>query len=120
MAKNKSNAKGKAKPKGKGKSKAMTKSAIVQHLAESTGLAKKQVVQIFDKMTELVKGQLGPKGPGMFTIPGLLKLKTVHKPATPERSGTHPFTKQPTTFKAKPERYIVRARALKALNDQIK
>src|SRR5262249_41860461 len=103
-----------------GKAKAMTKSAVVQQLATETKLSKKQVLDVFDKLTALIKGQLGKKGPGVFTIPGLLKLKTVRKPATKAREGIHPITKQKTLFKAKPARNTVRARALKNLNDLIK
>src|SRR5262245_25608948 len=103
-----------------GEVRPMTKSAVVQHLAEATKLSKKQVSEVFDELTTLIKAQLGKKGPGVFTIPGLLKLKRVHKAGTPARQGIHPFTKQPTTFKAKPARNTVRARALKNLNDLIK
>ncbi len=106
--------------KTENKVRPMTKSAVVQNLAEATKLSKKQVSEIFDALTALIKAQLGKKGPGVFTLPGLLKLKRVHKAGTPARQGIHPFTKQPTTFKAKPARNTVRARALKNLNDLIK
>src|SRR6266700_5891319 len=108
VSKSAGKANGKAKGKAKGKTKAMTKSAVVQNLAETTKLSKKQVNEVFDALVTLIKQQLGGSGPGMFTIPGLFKLKRVHKPATPERRGTHPFTKEPTTFKAKPARNLVR------------
>jgi nucleoid DNA-binding protein len=101
------------------KTKPMTKSIVLQHLAETTKLTKKQVTEVFEALTSLIKEQLGPRGPGSFTIPGLLKLKTVIKPPTPEREGIHPFTKEPTVFKAKPERKSIKARPLKTLNDQI-
>ena|SRR5215467_15924637 len=103
-----------------GKSRPMTKSAVVQHLAEATKLSKKQVSEVFDALTALIKAQLGKKGPGVFTLPGMAKMKRVHKPGTPARQGIHPFTKQPTTFKAKPARNTVRIRPLKNLNDLIK
>ena len=118
MAKNK--VESKPESKADAKTRPLTKSAVVQHLADATKLSKKQVTEVFDALTALIKQQLGKKGPGMFTIPGLLKLKRVHKKATPERRGIHPFTKQETTFKGKPARNTVRARALKNLNDLIK
>ena len=118
MAKNKTE--NKTEGKANGKTRPMTKSAVVQHLADTTKQSKKQVNDVFDSLTALIKQQLGKKGPGMFTIPGLLKLKRVHKKATPERKGIHPFTKQETVFKGKPARNTVRARALKNLNDLIK
>ena len=109
-----------AENKNDKKAKPMTKAAVVQEVAAKTQLSKKQVVGVFDALSDLIKQQLGKKGPGVFTIPGLLKLKKVHKPATKAREGVHPITKQKTMFKAKPARNTVRARALKNLNDLIK
>ena len=120
MAENKTDNKADGGKAEGGKAKAMTKSAVVQHLADATKLTKKQVNEVFEQLTTLIKSQLGKKGPGVFTVPGLLKLKTVRKPATKARKGIHPFTKKETVFKAKAARTIVRAKALKNLNDQIK
>jgi nucleoid DNA-binding protein len=102
------------------KSKAMTKSAVQQEVAKVTNLTRSQVAQVFDALTGLIKKELGKKGPGLFTVPGLLKLRLVKKPATKARKGINPFTKQETMIKAKPARNIVRARPLKALNDLVK
>jgi nucleoid DNA-binding protein len=102
------------------KAKAMTKSAVYQELANKTKLTRKQVADVFAALAGLVKTQLSKKGPGQFTIPGLIKLKLVHKPATKARPGINPFTKEPITIKAKPARNIVRARPLKVLNEMIK
>ena len=57
---------------------------------------------MFDALTELIGNELGKKGPGLFVIPGLLKLKVVRKPATKAKQGINPFTKEPMTVKAKP------------------
>jgi nucleoid DNA-binding protein len=46
-------------------------------------------------------------------------MNVVVKPATPEREGINPFTKEPTIFKAKPARKVVKAHPLKALKDAI-
>lgn len=102
------------------KAKAMTKSALYQEIANSTGLTRKQVSEVFDALSKLLSRELGKKGPGSFTLPGLAKLKLVRKPATKARQGINPFTKQPQTFKAKPARNIVRIRPLKALNEKVK
>jgi nucleoid DNA-binding protein len=102
------------------KAKALTKSAVYQELATKTKLTRKQVADVFTALTGLVKGQLSKKGPGQFTIPGLLKLKLVHKAATKARPGINPFTKAPITIKAKPARNVVRARPLKVLNEMVK
>ena len=102
------------------KAKAMTKSAVYQEIAASTGLTRKQIAEVFDSLSKLVKRELGKKGPGAFTLPGMAKLKLVRKPATKARQGINPFTKQPQMFKAKPARNIVRIRALKTLNELVK
>jgi DNA-binding protein HU-beta len=100
-------------------SKRMSKSELVAAIAEKTDLNNKQVSATLEALSEVVMQQLGKKGPGEVTIPGLLKLNVVIKPATPEHEGINPFTKQPTVFKAKPERKVVKARPLKALKDAV-
>ena len=99
--------------------KRLTKSQVVAELAELTELDKKSINKVFDGLTEIIKKQLGSRGPGEFVIPGLLKLKAVKKPATKDRPGINPFTKQPITIKAKPASKKIRASALKALKDLI-
>ena len=102
------------------KPKSMTKAAVYQEMADKTGLKRKQVADVFDALSDLIKRELGKKGPGLFTIPGLLKKRLIRKPATKARKGINPFTKQETMIKAKPARNVVRARPLKALNDLVK
>ena len=99
--------------------KRLTKSQVVSELAELTELDKKSINRVFDGLTDIIKKQLGSRGPGEFVIPGLLKLKPVKKAATKDRPGINPFTKQPTTFKGKPASKKIRASALKALKDLI-
>lgn len=99
--------------------KAATKAEIYTRLADRTGLAKKDVASVFDAMGEEIAKELGKKGPGLFVIPGLLKLKLVQKDATPEKQGINPFTKEPMTVKAKPARSVVKAVPLKALKDLV-
>lgn len=102
------------------KTKAKTKSEIYKELSDATQLSRKQVAAIFEGLTDIIKRELGKKGSGLFTIPGLLKLKTVHKPATKEREGVNPFTKEPMTIKAKPARNVVKAYPLKSLKEMVK
>jgi nucleoid DNA-binding protein len=99
--------------------KRLTKSQVVSELAEMTELDKKSINKVFDGLTEIIKKQLGSRGPGEFVIPGLLKLRAVKKPATKDRPGINPFTKQPITIKGKPASKKIRASALKALKDLI-
>lgn len=101
------------------KPKSMTKSAVLQELADNSNLSRKQVSEVFTALSTLIKRELGKKGPGVFAIPGLIKLTVKRKPAVKAHTGPHPITKQPHTFKAKPAHNQVRARALKALKDLV-
>ena len=92
---------------------APTKSEILNAIAKDTKLSRKQVSSVFDSLNGVIKKSL--RGNGLFTMPGLLKLKVVKKPATKERVGTNPFTGEKMTFKAKPASKKVRALPLKAL-----
>jgi nucleoid DNA-binding protein len=102
------------------KVKAATKSAMYDHLSKQTGLARKQVANVFDELTNYIKQEVGKKGPGIFTLPGLLKVKRVEKPATKARQGRNPQTGEAITIKAKPKRTVVKALALKALKEMVK
>ena len=97
--------------------KAATKSEILSNIAKATQLSRKQVVSVFDALSGQIKAAVGKKGPGVFALPGLLKIVVVNKPATPERKGINPFTKQEQIFKAKPARRVIKVRPLKALKD---
>ena len=97
----------------------MSKTQFIATLAEKSSLSKKQAEAALETMNTLVAEQLGKQGPGEVIIPGLIKMNVVVKPATPERQGINPFTKEPTTFKAKPARKVVKVRPLKALKDAI-
>ncbi len=111
-------AKKKTAKKGTGAaSKPRTRSEIYRELGERTGLNRNQIVSVFDEMGGLIKSDLSKKGPGVFTVPGLIKIKLVRKPATKARKGTNPFTGEEMMFKAKPARNVVKALALKGLKD---
>jgi nucleoid DNA-binding protein len=103
---------------GNGK-KAMNKSQLTATLAEQTGLTKAQVNGVLAALGEIVQKELGKKGPGQFTIPGLLKLTVTKKPATKAREGVNPFTGEKIQIAAKPARNVVRARVLKQLKDAV-
>ena len=96
-----------------------TKSEILRHISEDTGLTRKEVSGVFDSLNVLIKRSLGRRGPGMFSMPGLLKIKVVKKPATKERKGINPFTGEEMIFKAKPARKAVKVLALKGLKEMV-
>lgn len=100
--------------------KPATKSEIVTKIAEETELSRKQVSAVFDSLSNQVKSAVGKKGPGVFTVPGLMKINVITKPATPKRKGINPFTKEEQIFAAKPARKVIKVRPLKALKDMAK
>ncbi|HMP03513.1 MAG TPA: HU family DNA-binding protein [Gemmatales bacterium] len=99
--------------------KPATKTAILKGLADKTGMAKKDVATFMDALGDMIRHHLGKKGPGVFTIPGLVKLKTVKKAATKERQGRNPKTGEMITIAAKPARKVVKAYPLKVLKDSV-
>ncbi len=96
-----------------------TKSDIYSVLADTTGLSKKDVSAVFTSLNDLISKDVGKKGCGLFTVPGLLKIRRINKPATKARKGINPFTGEETTFKAKPARNVVKIRPMKALKDMV-
>ena len=97
--------------------KAATKSEILTNIATATELTRKQVASVFDALAQQIKAAVGKKGPGVFAVPGLMKITVIHKPATKARKGINPFTKEEQMFKAKPARKVIKVRPLKALKD---
>ena len=92
---------------------APTKSEIVAQICKDSELSRKQVAAVFDSLNGIIKKSL--RGPGLFTLPGLLKMKVVKKPATKAREGINPFTKEKMVFKAKPASKKVRVLPLNSL-----
>ncbi|HHH44643.1 MAG TPA: DNA-binding protein [Gammaproteobacteria bacterium] len=109
----------KKKTAAKAVKKPTTKAETFTYIADKTGLTKKDVGAVFDSLNTLIKRDLKRSGPGVYTVPGLMKIKVVRKPATKARKGTNPFTGEPMTFKAKPARNVVKVLALKALKDMV-
>ena len=100
--------------------KAPTKSEVLGRIAEKTELSRKQVSAVFEELSNEIKNALGKKGPGLFVVPGLMKINLIQKPATKARKGINPFTKEEVMFKAKPARKVVKVRPLKNLKDFVK
>lgn len=99
--------------------KTFTKSEILANIAILTGLAQKQVGGVIDALHHVIERHIKKGGPGVFVLPGLLKLHVVHKPATKARKGINPFTGEETVFKAKPARNLVKVKALKRLKEMV-
>ena len=96
-----------------------SKSEIFTSIATATGLNRKQVAAVFAELATQIGKSIGKRGTGQFTIPGLAKVTVIRKPATKERKGINPFTKEEVIFKAKPARNVVKIRPLKAMKDMV-
>lgn len=95
----------------------MTKTQITASIADSTGLSKKQVADVLVELETLIEGSIKKRAIGEFTLPGLMKITTVKKPAVKARKGVNPFTGEETMFKAKPASVAVKVRPLKKLKE---
>lgn len=96
----------------------LSKTMLLQTLAEQSGLTKKDVSKVVDALGAVIEAHLKKRGGGgVFSMPGLFKIITKHKPAQKARKGIHPITKEPATFKAKPASVQVKVRPLKKLKE---
>ena len=96
----------------------MSKSELIAKLADHTdGLSKSNVRDVLDGLAAIAYKEL--KKSGTFLVPGLAKFLVIKKPATKAREGINPFTKEPTIFKAKPARKVIKARPVKAAKDAL-
>ena len=98
-------------------SEKMTKTQILTEIAQNTNLTRKQVGDVLEELEVLIERSVKKRALGEFTIPGLMKITTVKKPATKARKGINPFTGEETMFKAKPASVAVKVRPLKKLKD---
>jgi DNA-binding protein HU-beta len=99
--------------------KLMSKSQLVEKIAEQHPgkMTRKDVKGVIESLAEIGYKEL--KKTGAFFVPGFAKFLVIKKPATKERKGINPFTKEPTIFKAKPARKIIRARPVKAAKEAV-
>ena len=99
--------------------KLMSKSELIQKLAEkhADSVARKDVKGVIESLAEIGYKEL--KKTGAFVVPGFAKFVVIKKPATKARKGINPFTKEPTVFKAKPARKIIKVRPVKATKDAV-
>lgn len=98
-------------------SEALTKSGLVAHLSEQSGVEAKNVRAVLAALEQAVAGSIHKKGAGQFTLPGLLKVTSQAVAAKPKRKGVDPFTKEERWFAAKPASVRVKIRPLKKLKD---
>ena len=97
----------------------MSKATILNEIAGTTGLARKDVASVMAELETIIERHLKKRAVGEFALPGLLKIKTVKKPAQRAKKGVHnPFKPGETMdVAAKPASVRVRITPLKKLKD---
>jgi len=99
-------------------SKPLSKSDVLNALAEETELSRKQVASVLEGLGGLISKNIGKKGPGVFVIPGLMKIQVIVKEATKAGMRPNPFKPgEMMKVAAKPARRVVKVRPLKNLKD---
>ncbi|MBX9606489.1 MAG: HU family DNA-binding protein [Gammaproteobacteria bacterium] len=97
-----------------------TKSAIIAHVAEDTGLTKKQVQGVLQSLKALATRHLIKNGSGEFVVPEMgVKLRRVQKAARKAGMARNPFTGEMVKVEARPASLSVRAAAMKAIKDAV-
>ncbi len=99
--------------------KPMTKSAMIEEIAQNTQLNKKQVSSVLDELAILIERHIKKRSPSKFTLPGLMKVEVKKKPATKKREGINPRTGEKMVIKAKPAHRVVKIKPLKRVKDMI-
>ncbi len=101
--------------------KPLSKTELIRRLAETTGIDRKVVGQLMKALEEEMQRALGPEGPGVFALPGLVKIERKLIPARPAKTGVpNPFRPgELRDIPARPAMHKVRVRALKALKQMV-
>merc|ERR1712232_909004 len=99
----------------KAAAKAMTKGAFLKAIADEHGLKVKECSQVFNSLVDIATKEV--KKTGIFTVPGLCRIKTRSKPAT--KAGVRNIFGKEVKVKAKPAKTVVKAFPVAALKAQI-
>jgi nucleoid DNA-binding protein len=103
-------------PSVKPMKEALTKSALINLIAEENEIPRKTAVGVYTTLENLFLGSVHPRGLGEFTLPGLLKINLRKVPA--RKAGTlvrNPATGEMIKAAAKPASIRVKIRALSKL-----
>lgn len=95
----------------------LSKSSLVSHIVEQSGIDSKSVKAVLASLEGAISASVHKKGAGTFTLPGMLKITSVAVAAKPKRKGKDPFTGEERWFAAKPASVKVKVRPLKKLKD---
>lgn len=97
----------------------LSKSGMIKTITDVTCLSKRDVVAVLDCFAQVIEKHVKSGGPGVFVMPGLMKILVVKKPARPARKGVNPFTGEEIMIKAKPAYKAVKIKALKKLKEMV-
>ena len=104
----------------KAKAKAPTKTEVLNAIADETGLSKKDVTAVLESLSSQIGQSISKRGPGIFTVPGLLKITRKEIPArAAEKHKWVPLLKEYRDIPAKPARTAVKVSPLKKLKDMV-
>merc|ERR1712007_289503 len=95
----------------KATAKAMTKGALAEALATECELKKGVCAKLIGSLSEIATNEVVKSG--IFTIPGICRIKTRMKPAT--RAGKREVFGKVVMVKARPARKVVKAFPVSAL-----
>lgn len=95
-----------------------TKNQVLASIASHTGLAKKDVLSVFESLGEHIVSHMRKGGSGEFTVPETgIRVKRKTRPATKKRLGRNPATGEQIMIAAKPARTVVKIIPLRALKE---
>ena len=98
---------------------AMTKTQLFSDIAEKTKLTRRQVADVFEALESVIERHVQKGAVGACTIPGLMKIRVMKKPAQRARKNVpNPFRPGETMdVQAKPASTSVKVLPLKKLKD---
>lgn len=97
----------------------LTKTQLMNHLAEQTGLTKREVEGVYNALAETVVASCSKRGAGQITLPGLVKVELKKRPARKKRMGRNPATGEEIVIPAKPATTVLKARVLAGLKNAV-
>lgn len=97
----------------------LTKTGMIKTIADVSNVNKRDVVSVLECLTQVIETHVKSRGPGVFVLPGLMKITVVKKPARAARKGINPFTGEEIMIKARPAYKTVKIKALKKLKEMV-
>jgi len=97
----------------------LSKSNMIKTITDVTSLNKRDVVSVLDCFAQVIEKHVKVGGPGVFVLPGMMKILVVKKPARPARKGVNPFTGEEIMIKARPAYKTVKIKPLKKLKEMV-